>query len=758
MKNFKLTELDKILLRRKHLVMFEPANFVTINLGCADMTYEQNKAEKALVISGLKNIQALGFTFSRELLEKVFHLTRDNFIAFYSSLIPALKELVGADVTYNPMYPNFPQQVAEASDIELFVNAIVHYWSFGTLIPEYEKNERFPLIDDNKMTVLSVGSHNDLMTIFTNLIESKTSISEQDKEDIEAIILACPDYTTYLPNTIPLKENVAFIGKLIIEKAPIKSADSISKYFKTATDVLRLVTALSNGDISLASRTKYRNLRRVERRMIMDLLAGCSNITEDLFRYQYEWIRVAEILHPFEYKKAKYHNVNAAFNTLRNEKKPLMFAGKVQAAITAKDMREAATLLKARPGEFARQLDKLIRDTDNPNYIVNCFKEVATKISTPVLLQVRQHFIGRMENDNQPVRVFFPKGNLAKAMVIKNELPKINSNVCNNIATICRDALIEQYKEKDFLGKVYIDEDFKNYLVPFSQRSASKAVKTIVRGSKLPIKKDATAVRGFIWWTNTDKARNGWGEDRVDIDLSATIYDENWQYVDRVSYTQLRSAKYRAYHSGDITNGGNVNGDGVAEFIDVDIDAVAKNAGRYIAFQVYSFTRQHFSTLPNCRFGWMEREDVNSGEIFEPKTVEMKIDLTADSTVAIPVIFDCVERKFIWCDMNLQNGSSRFYGNNLESNLQGVTATCYGLTHLNKTNIYDLVMMNAIARGSIVTNRNEADIIFSNDTTVPYEIAKEFDEVTGTTKPVIKEKPEVPIVTAFDTDELFALL
>lgn len=742
MKNFKLTELDKILLRRKHSVMFEPAN----------MAYEQSKTEKALVVSGLKNVQALGFTFSKELIEKAFHFTRDEFTAFYGFLIPALKELVGADVSYNPMYPNFPQQVAEASDIELFINAIVHYWSFGTLIPEYEKNERLPLIDDNKMAVISAGSHDDLMTIFTNLVESKTSISEQDKEDIETIILACPDYTTYLPDTIPLKENVAFVGKLIIEKAPIKSADSIGKYFKTATDVLRLVTALSDGDISLASKTKYRNLRRVERRMIMDLLTGCGNITEDLFRYQYEWIRVAEILHPFEYKKAKYSNVNAAFNTLRNEKKPLMFAGKVQAAITAKDMREAATLLKVRPGEFARQLDKLVRDADNPNYIVNCFKEVATEISTPVLLQVRQHFIGRMENDNQPVRVFFPKGNLAKAMVIRNELPKINSNVCKNVARICREALIEQYKEKDFLGKVYIDEDFKNYLVPFSQRSASKAVKTIVRGSKLPIKEDATAVRGFIWWTNTDKTRNSWDESRVDIDLSATIYDENWQYVDRVSYTQLRSAKYRAYHSGDITNGGNVNGDGVAEFIDVEIDAVAKNAGRYIVFQVYSYTQQHFSTLPNCRFGWMEREDVNSGEIFEPQTVEMKIDLTADSTVAIPVIFDCVERKFIWCDMNLQNASSRFYGNNLESNLHGVTATCYGLTHLNKANIYDLIMMNAIARGSIVTDRNEADIIFSNDTTVPYEIVNELDEVTGTTKPVVKEKPEVSIITAFDTD------
>lgn len=122
------------------------------------------------------------------------------------------------------------------------------------------------------------------------------------------------------------------------------------------------------------------------------------------------------------------------------------------------------------------------------------------------------------------------------------------------------------------------------------------------------------------------------------------------------------------------------------------IDAVAKN-GRYIVYQVYNFTRQKFSELTNCRFGWMEREDVHSGEIFEPSTVEMCMDVNAESTVAIPVIFDCKERKFIWCDMNLgiENSRSHYFGNNLESNLSGVTATCYGMTHLNKANIYDLV-------------------------------------------------------------------
>ena len=743
-----MKETEKILLRRKHNLIVKPGN----------TDHEQDATEKALVVSMLKNVQSLGFTFSHDLMNKLFCMTKRELRDFYSALVPELKALVGADVEYRPMYPNFPEQVAEADDVELFINAIIHYWSFGNLMPEYEKTERLPLIDSNKMTVLSVGKHKDLMEIFTNLCSSKTSISGQDKEDVKTIVTECSDYANYLPDEIPLKENAALIGKLILENAAVKTSKSIQKYFKTATDVLRLVTALSDGDLSLASKTKYRSLKRAERRMILDLLSECGNITEDLFRYQYEWIRVAEILHPFEYTAKRYSEVNKAFNTLRNEHKPLMFGGVVQSAIDAGNIRWATNVLKSRPGEFARQLDKLLRDADDigtQDYIVNSFQQVAENVSSPVLLQVGQHFWGRSKKDSSPIRVFFPKGNLAKAKVIQNNLPHINSVICQKLSEVCDSALVKQYEKKEPLGNVYVDEEFSNYLVPFSQRSASKAVKTIVRGSALPIKKNAKAVRSFIWWTNTgNKTSNSrWADtSRVDIDLSAAIYDENWRYVSHVSYTNLRSAKYRAYHSGDITNGGRADGKGVAEFLDVDIDAVANNAGRYIVFQVYSFTRQKFSDLPNCRFGWMEREDVHSGEIFEPSTVEMKMDLTSESTTAIPVIFDCVERKFIWCDMNLGISSFGMGGNNLESNLSGVTATCYAMTHLNKPNLYDLVTLNAIARGKIVHDRNQADIIFSNDTTVPYEVVSERDETTGIEKPVLREKPDVPIITAFDTD------
>ena len=730
-----MNTVNQVLLRRKNCINMDEYPCVT-----------EPVLEPIKLMTGLKNIQSLGFTFSNELLNKLYWFNETQFEEFYDDLIPKLKKLKGADVKYHPMYPNFPQQVIEMDEVELYVNAFIHYLSDGELLPEYEKDERLPLLNDSKLIVIGVANLQTYIEIIANLVASKTSLSEQDKNDISTAIKNYPMLfkNNCLPKDIPLKENVAFVCKELLN-FPLLAEQCIQQYFHTATDVLRLITAWSDGDISLSTNTPYRSLKRKERRLVMDLLSnfGHTVIIEDMFRYKNKWLRVGERLHPFEYKQEKYDYVNMAFNILRNEHKPLLFNGKVELYIQDNKIKEAVELLKTRPSELARKLDKLIREskdiTDKLN-VCCAFGEVANKVSTNVLLQVRQHFINRLsydatsptldKKDTPPIRVFFPKGATSKVYGISNNLPIIPDICCKCVIELCDKALNELYAQREPLGKVYIDKELKNYLVPFSQRSASKATKQVVRGSKLPIKQNSNIIRGFIWWTND-------GHSRVDIDLSAAIYDEDWNYIEHISYTNLRSARYKACHSGDITNGGNVDGEGVAEFIDIEIDNVAQTTGRYIVFQVNSFTRQKFSTLPNCRFGWMERQCVDSGEIFEPSTVEMKIDLTSNSTVAIPVIFDCIERKFIWCDMahHIQYNS---YTNNLESNFNAVTSISYSLCNVNKTSIYDLVYFNAKARGEIVENKNDANIIFSNN--------------------INQNDNDVPVISAFDLDYYMNLI
>lgn len=694
--NNTIVEANKILLRRKNKLIVE-------NVG-----HVMSDDTQRYLVTMTKNIETLGYTFSNQLFNKLKTLTKEELFEFYKELVSELKKNIGADVQYNPMYPNFPESVMEENEMQLYMNAIVHYWSYGTILPCEEKNERLPLFDETKVKVIDSGEWEDLYEIFDNLCRSKTSISQTDKEDLEWIMKKS---NVKFPDEIPLKENVALIGKIYVESNPLATADKLQKLFKTATDVLRLITAMSDGDISLAANTKYRSFKRKERRLLLELLDNCGNIQEDMLRYKNRWIRVGERLHPGEYKIGRYDNARLAFDKLRNNEKIQTFNSKVDHNIKDKNFEKAILLLQKRPGELARRLDYLLRTVDKKNNVINTFKDVANKVSTPVLLQIKEHFKSRQEELN--TRVFFPKGCLARSYAIENKLPDIDKKYCDAIVKICENALIETYKSKDFMGNVYLSEEYKNYIVPFSQRSASKSLKTIVRGSRIKLKESAKAMRAFIWWTNTGNGNNG----RVDIDLSATIFDENWNYMNHVSYTRLRDKRMNIYHSGDITNGGDINGIGVSEFLDVDIESVVDAGGRYVVYQVYNYSEQTFGNLPHAMFGWMEREDVNSGEIYEPRTVAQKMDLTSQSKVCIPVIFDCVERKFIWCDMNVSLDGCHHHrgGNNVESNLMGVAATCYSLVNMKKPNLYDLIDLHIRARGLRVENKEEADIVFDID-------------------------------------------
>jgi hypothetical protein len=55
------------------------------------------------------------------------------------------------------------------------------------------------------------------------------------------------------------------------------------------------------------------------------------------------------------------------------------------------------------------------------------------------------------------------------------------------IARFVRDTLVMRFKSLPSLGKVYVDEALRTQNVPFAQRSASKALRTLSRGSRLAL-------------------------------------------------------------------------------------------------------------------------------------------------------------------------------------------------------------------------------------------------------------------------------
>lgn len=694
-----------IILRRKNRVFINDNDMLKSLSGAAG---EKNKQ---IVATMNKNIEVFGYTMSEALFDKLVHMKAKSREVVYDILVNGLKEITGADKVYNPIYPNFPESVMKKDDFELYFNAIVHYWSFGTLLPYEEKEERAPLFNTAKVKVLEAGSFNDLNDIFNNLCASKTSLS---KNDVDDMIFILNSVKVTLPDEIPFKENAACVCRLLVDTGVDTDGSLCKKYVKTATDILRLITAMSDGDVSLAENTKFRNLKRSERRIIMNLLAGCGNAAEDMNRYAGRWIRVGEKLHPGEFaKNERYTKVVQAFGVIRNDGKIQSFAGKVDAAVASGDVNAVVSLLKKRPGEFARRIDFLLRtfdkDADRKTVIMG-FASVAKDVSSTVLLQVREHFINKL-NGNDDMRVFFPKGNLARSYYVKNNKTEtVSEDAMKMVIAVCESALVNIYGNREFLGKVYIDEALKNYTVPFSLRSAGKTMTAVSRGSRIAIDDSAKIIRPFIWWTNTK-------DNIIDVDLSIAVFADDWNCLEHVSYSNLKSSRFGICHSGDITNGGPVDGEGVAEFIDLDIEKALSAGARYAVFNVYNFSNENFSKMEHAAFGFMTRNDMKIGEIFEPSTVKQRMDLASATTTCIPVIFDLKERVFVWCDMALTADHVRagYGGINVESNLPSVVVTCKAIVDVKKPNLYDLFTFNATARGVITDNPDEADIRFGLD-------------------------------------------
>ncbi|MGI4789861.1 MAG: TerD family protein [Janthinobacterium lividum] len=663
------------------------------------------------VASVLKQAEALGFTFSEPLINGCQHLALEQLTDLYHTLMPDLRRMKGANKKFRPMYPNFPAQVMEMDEGRLYFNAIIHYLSGGKLFPRTDAKERKPLEGNPKLQVIELGTEEEFESLFGQITASNTSLSEQDREDLTWFVSSYgEEIERLLPAAVPQKETMAFLASLLL-KHTAQAEPFIARFCRTATDILRLAVALSGGDVSLAGAAKFRTFSRPERRLLLGLLERNANPTEDMLRWKGRWIRLGEKLHIGEFK-ARYPRSWEAFGVLRNDLPFATFNSRVEKALADPDIAEALAVLMPRPGDLARRLDHLLRlDLSRQDLVIQAFEGAADKVSTPVLLQVMTHFQNR--NDGAALRVFFPKGSLAKAHGEPNDLPPLPADVCKRIANTCQEALVERFKALPPLGVCYVDPNLSDYPVPFSQRSASKSFRTIPRGSKLPLLIDGKVLRLFVWWKN--------GTDRTDIDLSATMFDENFRAVDVVTYYELRCDG--GVHSGDIVDAPN----GASEFVDITLERMEARGIRYVAMTLGGYTPQPFCDLPECFAGWMSRSDAESGEIYDPRTVQDRLDLTSASRIAIPLVVDVQDRKLIWCDMALKNNPN--FVNNVHANLGGIALTLQSLVTLKKPTLYDLFLLHAKARGAVVDTPNQAGTVFSVAAGTPFrldEIGSQF--------------------------------
>lgn len=651
----------------------------------------KNNVDETMLLTFNAELMRLGYILTKEAFDSLKNSSKETIEELYEAVLPTLKTIKGDNVAYKPMYPNFPKQVMEAKQMELLLNAVLHYWSNGVLLPDYEKEPRAIKLEKTSFHNLKVVSEEELDSVFAKITSSKDSISEEDSSFLQYFI---NERNLPLPSDVPFKETLCFLAGQYLNKGV-----DISPMVKTATDILRIITSLSGGDISLASNTKFKSMPRAKRRMFINLLEKIIR-EEDVKRHEKKWNKVFHALHVGEYPCPK---VNTIAKKLREGKTLDSFNTSIEMLLLEKNVSKTLPLLETRAGEFARRIHQLLSlAPEKSNEILERFATVVDSIPTRNLTQLLGATIARKKEVTK--RVVFPKGKVQKAQLLKNKLPLISAAA--GLEKIIEDSLIKRFKKMPSLGKVFIENNLFAAYLPTQQRSASSGAFNVARGTRIPLKGDQNTLRFFIYWEGQD------------IDLSATLYNEDLSFLENISYTNLKSKNYSSCHSGDITYAP----EGASEFIDITMDEALAYGARYVVMDVRVFSGPTFNKHSVCYAGWMRRESPQSNEIYDPKTVEQKVNLTIEAKTAVPVIFDLKTKEAIWVDVAGQS-SQHYFGNNVESNKASLIQLLKAFQSMdNKLSLGHLLSLHAKARGELVAEESQADQVFSFEEGTPFDV------------------------------------
>ena len=713
-------EIFKIMLRRKNMLLLDCLNVDSSNLPLAPevLNFSDPKIRGIFLAATVgSDIEQLGYIFSESLFEEMVNdmeLTKKVASDF---VINSLKEIKGADVTYNPMYPNFPSQVIKMDDLQLYLNAFIHYISGGNLYLKTEIEPREKLNEKRKLSPLYKGTENDVKALLNNLLNSSSEWSIMDRTDIfEIIKVQTPDFNISLikENETSNKENLAYLATMFNSLYGVNSFELFYDKITVPTDVLRIINVIhGNGDASLSEKVRLNNIPRSYRRVYLSMLNNCSfELAKKDMKNNYKlWVRIGEKLHPGEAThKSLYPMAYKLFSTMRDNEKlktiQTIYSEIESAIANLKNNGSIDGIKKIKSvGIIARNLDRLVRSTSDVQQVLDFWRECAGKVSPEVLWSVYAHFQREMNNREEKYRIFISKGENSKTVIKEDTRKPIPLTICRQILEITFNAIQEIYKDKPAMNKVYIDPAVQKCKCPNNNRSGNFSNMSMAKGSKIPLPDNSNFIRGFIWWTNS---KNGY---RTDIDLSCSFFDEKFKKVSHLYYLNLKN-KY-AIHSGDITNGGDFSGKGVAEFLDINIEEAIKGGCRYAVFAVNSFTEENFSNIEHIKFGFMSREDADKGEIFEPSTVEQCVKLCSNSTSCVACAFDLVKREIVWIDDVAQNFINKSSINNVNKMSDGIAFSLYKAMNMEKPDIFDVICANVLARnGEIVGNPNEADIAF----------------------------------------------
>ena len=689
-----------------------------------------NNVNKTLSIEELatliKKFEGYGYIFSKELAIAISKEERNTIIDKLKSVIEVIEDFK-SDKNYTVFYKNFPDEVINMSEVDLYINQILHYW-IGYL-PSNSENVIKEDVEPSKLVKareLNLIDDEMIEKLFIDLLSSNVTLSEQYLDDVCVLtnnksIKELEKYMEY----IQMKETLTTVSSYILKKEGVLIGN-----FKTATDILRLIAKISGDELN-NKHIHFAYFSRTELSQLMTKLENLQNPMPDIKRYSKPWHTFFK-LYAKKINFNKYPKVRNAVDMLFGDISYMTERGKINEKINrlpAMSEEELDNFVKEYIvfyGDYVREILSLLNKAKENQYekLLLGLENCVTKVNTRILFQLYDRIINLKAKDKTVPRLVNSKGKwrrLKESISLSNEL-------LNRILQIVEDGIKTQLKEKETLGKVFIDEDYKNIMLTTSEKDSNVSLRPMTRGSRIAFNSNAEVLRFFVAWKNLDEktlkelntAYSKLDEktlkeltpmySRVDVDLSALTFNENLEFNDVAAYYNQKKSGFA--FSGDITNAP----EGALEYIDVfDLERLKKKGNRYILMQIRSYNGYTFEEINSVYAGVMELTSIEAKEkknMYSTAITE-GFQIVSSERTTNTILVDLKKFEYIWLDMNMDGYRLDVFQNALN---------CEEIPYLNDMlryfsrkqyiTMYDLLKLNADVRGILTKDKKEADVIF----------------------------------------------
>lgn len=572
----------------------------------------------------MMNLSYYGYALNQTSFQDLKCATLEEATKWWSQVEPELKALTGDDLKVGDfvVYKNFPQEVLDMSQSQYWFNQILMYWGLPNHLFTQDVKPRDKMDEQPRCKVLQLVNSKTLTNILNSYLSSSTRWKPLELEDVIYLLK---------DENLPVDVSKCSFKENLIQLATVLMSPGIHCKL-TATDALRLAAGMSDGDISLRTKVKFKSLNRRTRKFFLASLNNCSNLMEDVSRRSEMWKRFLKALHPGDYA-TEFPEVWAANDKLfKNQIET--FNSQIESLLTQKD-EKALKLLSSRPGEFRRRLIHCVSVFGNKATEAFCQPSVLNKLTNFQIVSLRRF----LESVNsRKTRVFPPRGNWNKLQLGLGR--RIDPTQAAALWTNLGKALATR------IPKVKV-------LDPLMERvklsSNDGEVATYTRGTVFPIPENINFIRSASFW-QAKSSGNVW------FDNGWNFFRSDWKDAGYCDWRNTNFKNGAAIFSGDPTNSKEMEGK-AAQLIDLNLKEMRAAGVRYAVWSILCFSQITFKNATKVFAALQWGEEATQGNLFEPSRCQFSFPLESDQLTKYICYLDLDKNEMVFMDANLSGNT-----------------------------------------------------------------------------------------------------